>query len=1552
MRFGVVAVTAAGGPAVAVHIEALVDRAAAVVVHEVAHLDGAGVDGRVALPAVGRAAVGRAGEVAVTVGVEPFEGRRVAVVVEAVWADRRGPCVDRRFGVVTVACTDRHAVAVDIEPLVGGAVAVVVDPVADLGGARVDRAVEVVAVARAGPHAVAVHVGVDVHPSDAVVVEAVAADLDLPGVDQRVVVVAVAAALRDAVVVRVVLRGKQDPVAVVVQAVADLGRCRVDARVAVVAVVAGERAVAVHVEQLAGQELTVAVVVDAVAELGRAGVHRRIVVVAVEAVLDVVAVAVPVGLADDPVAVEVVWGAVVLLRAGEGVLVGVVAVALADPPAVGVGVLLGGGRQPVAVVVLPVAQLHGEADPDQEVAVVAVALAFGLSIEVVVHLLGHVAVAVLVGQVAVLRRARVVGGVRVEAVALADADPVAVCVGLVGRHGARAAVVLAVALLGRPRVLQRVERVAVTAVGVAVPVVVDVVAVADAVPVGVLRAAGPQVHGFVVATASAVDPAEGALGRLIDGTQQQTRPPVVGHALGEGVGQERRGLPVDVGVQPAGGLDQAGAVEGHPRLLDLELDLHVASPEGRHGLERGLERGAGRATPGIDLPQGHRLQRPRGPGEGRRGARVVGVAEEQGGQPLVVRAVVGAADVTHGRADDHVVAAVAVHVARAGHREAQRRAGLAGERLPVVGAVARPAEPDQGLARVRVPRVGASRSDHHVRPAVAVHVAGPVHRAAQLVVGRGPAERDQRRSGHRRRVAGVDQRPARPGPDAGVSPPTDDHVRQVIGVEVADARHRVTVLPARAPARAGPVLRRRQPPGRAQEDRGLARRPEAVVPARHPDDQVVDQVPVHVSRAVQGVAELVAAVAACHRPAGRRGQARRRAVEHQRRADVAARGVPQGSARGHVGEAVPVHVPGARHREAESVAGLGADEAPGGRGGRGRAARHQEHSADAARAVRPAGGAHGDVPEAVAVHVADPSHGVAEAGVGLAPGQLQPGGGVQAGRRTGVHVDPPLVRQGRLEVGGADHHVVEAVRVDVAGGLHREAELVAGCAALLEPVRGAADVARDRTRGAAREQLHGALVQLDDRGSVAVRRPDQQVREPVAVDVAAVEGLAEARVLFTAQQGPVGGRGGGSGGIAVPQERLALGVGRAVPAVGPHQEVGVAVAVDVARLGDLLAEPGGGAADRRTPAPAVAGGEAADAAVVEPGAAVGAPVGGPHQNVRVAVAVHVADPGHRAAVVGAARRSRGDRAPGLGGDQSAEAAVEDVGPADVGVVRVAHHQVAVAVAVYVAGGVHRPAEVHRAGRREGPVRAGGHRAQGGRAIEDVDLAPGAQVHRRAHRQVAVAVPVQVAGAGDGPAEVAVVDRAAELDHRTAGDPGGGALVDPDRALLVGPVLGQPHDQLDEAVAVEVAAVHRGSHPGLGVVRLPGLVRRDRRTRGRSVEELDQPLPVLALVAPSAADGHVLVAVAVRVPDHGHGPAELGPRVGTLKGPQLVSDPAEGVDRQGHLPLHRGGFDVEQAAGQQEGRRKADRGASAHGLPPMLPTRTPTWAPALAWKPKP
>ncbi len=369
-------------PGRGIHSAGLVHVSVAVVVHAVADLVGAGVDGRVGVVAVGAmGAVGHA-QIAIGVTVETLVRVSVAVVVHAV-AVLVGTGVDAGIGVVAVRAvggvTAGHVALSQGETRITVAVGVGVC----VPGGRVQGVVLVEVAVAVRIHAVAVLVRAGVDRGVGVV--AVAGRLHEPGrleagVDRCAIAIAVA-------VVVVVPRGLvghaqiiivHQAVAVVVHTIADLLDVRVDGGVGVVAVggvgdVAGglgagddpgpgiteavgvgvcvpERSI--HGIGLVG--VAVAVVVHAIADLAGAGVDAGIGVVAVGAVGDVagrclaglgaagsitVAVRIGVGiegqhvhgvvLVDVAVAVVVVAVAV-LVGAGIDGRVGVVAVGVED----------------------------------------------------------------------------------------------------------------------------------------------------------------------------------------------------------------------------------------------------------------------------------------------------------------------------------------------------------------------------------------------------------------------------------------------------------------------------------------------------------------------------------------------------------------------------------------------------------------------------------------------------------------------------------------------------------------------------------------------------------------------------------------------------------------------------------------------------------------------------------------------------------------------------------------------------------------------------------------------------------------------------------------------------------------------------------------------------------------------------------------------------------------------------------------------------------------------------------------------------------------------
>ena len=376
--------------------------------------------------------------------------------------------------------------------------------------------------------------------------------------------------------------------------------------------------------------------------------------------------------------------------------------------------------------------------------------------------------------------------------------------------------------------------------------------------------------------------------------------------------------------------------------------------------------------------------------------------------------------------------------------------------------------------------------------------------------------------------------------------------------------------------------------------------------------------------------------------------------------------------------------------------------------------------------------------------------------------------------------------------------------------------------------------------------------------------------------------------------------------------------------------------------------------------PARRAAQAGAAAVVEVDLPRVALVPGAHEQVRVAIAVDVADPGQRIAIVAAPVLPL--VLPGRRGGQPAAVAEEDEGQAGVGSPAVvepgADRHVAEAVTVDVAGRVHRRAEAGLGvASAVAPVREG--RDAGRRGVAEVDegrpvVGRQEAVLRRAHHDLGVAVPVHVAGRGDVVAELGLGLGRLQEDVRGGGDePGGRAQPDEDGAALevaaVRVVPGGAGQDVGVAVAVDVGSGHRVAQLRVLIVGLHGPGRGGREA-ARLTEEDEHPalgeLAVGVAAALGAADREILDAIAVHVAHHGHRPAELGADLRGVVPPGAGAQGGEGVGRL-HVVVA-----VGRATRQEQRQQPGDHVTGAHGVPPLGPTRTPTWAPARAWKPKP
>ena len=559
---------------------------------------------------------------------------------------------------------------------------------------------------------------------------------------------------------------------------------------------------------------------------------------------------------------------------------------------------------------------------------------------------------------------------------------------------------------------------------------------------------------------------------------------------------------------------------------------------------------------------------------------------------------------------------------------------------------------------------------------------------------------------------------------------------------------------------------------------------------------------------------------------------------------------------GQVGVAVAVHVTCPGHASAQQGSGLVAFQAlarssgvAGYRLQAGGPAVVNEYGALVGLPVVVGEGPHGQVGVAVAVQVARTRHALAQLGTGLVafqalgrPGRLA-GQGLQAGGPAIVEEHRALVGFSAVVEGRTGHQVGVAVAVHVARARHGIAQVGGGLVAFqVQGGPGRVGGHRAQAAGPAVIHEHRPFVGLP---VVVGGRAHGEVGVAVAVHVAQSghAGTQEGTdlVAFQAQRGPgrVGGQGLQTRGPAVIHEHGPFIVLAAIVAAGPHGQVGVAVAVEVARAGHAPAHKGPGlVAFQAQGGPGRATGHGLEpggpAVVEEHGALVGLPVivaVGAHGQVGVAVAVEVARAGHTAQegthLVAFQQQSGLGR---VGGDglQAAAAPIIHKNRPFVGlavvVVERACGQVGVAVTVEVARPGHADAQLGPGlvafQAQSGPGGVGGHglQARGPAVVEEhgpfVGFAIG--IERGAHGQVGVAVGVHVAQPGHGPAQ----GGPGLVAFQAQGGPGGvgghglqagaAAVVDEDRALVGLAVVVErcAHGQVGVAVAVEVAGAGR------------------------------------------------------------------------------------------------------------------------------------------------
>ena len=304
-----------------------------------------------------------------------------------------------------------------------------------------------------------------------------------------------------------------------------------------------------------------------------------------------------------------------------------------------------------------------------------------------------------------------------------------------------------------------------------------------------------------------------------------------------------------------------------------------------------------------------------------------------------------------------------------------------------------------------------------------------------------------------------------------------------------------------------------------------------------------------------------------------------------------------------------------------------------------------------------------DVVVAVAVHVAG-GHRVAEPGIVLIDGPLKEGGIHQARRRAQVDAHEALVKLTVVVLRRTDDEVPVAVAVHVARRGEARAKLCSRLVGLHRPGRGRAEA-----RDGAVPDLHPPLVGL---AVVVQGGRDREVGQGIAVDVAhECHGGAEGRAGLSARLVPGRSRGEALGAAQIQEGRALARVGAGVAGC-PHDEVAVAVAVHVPTTGHGLSK--GFLVDGAREHQGRGGLDAVRIAHVDVDLApVGAARIGPgrtHGDVVVAVAVDVAHLGDRAPEVGS--RLVGGVHVGLGrvADATAGPAVVDIDAAGVGAARV------------------------------------------------------------------------------------------------------------------------------------------------------------------------------------------------------------------------------------------------------------------------------------------
>ncbi len=517
-------------------------------------------------------------------------------------------------------------------------------------------------------------------------------------------------------------------------------------------------------------------------------------------------------------------------------------------------------------------------------------------------------------------------------------------------------------------------------------------------------------------------------------------------------------------------------------------------------------------------------------------------------------------------------------------------------------------EPHEHRAHVGDRGVPVVRADREIRVAVPVPVAGahagePAELGACLApfgLPRGPGAGPGRRPGEHPNAALF--RARRAGPPA----LSDDHVGVPVVVEVAQL-HRRAEATAGLGAYDEPAGRRRKPIGPAVVEPGLARVGAGGVQVRFGDQQVVEPVAVHVPARGLVVAQVGLGLAAGDPPLRSAGRALTTG-EEVRPALFGERPVREVVADEDVAPAVSVDVAGRGDRRAEAPgAGPRLQDVIGVRR-RPRGAPEVQQGAAVAAAR-----AHHEVGVAVPVGIAGRRDGGAERRVARWRGQRPGRRGRQRRGAPGPDPDPAGAR-----VFGPDRELAVPVPVQVAEPRRRPPQVLV----VLAAVDGEGGGVPGPGEPAQEDQREAAL----GPGLVPVLRGHHDVAEAIAVDVASAGPPGAQRGAgLGALERPV--RLGVRHGLAAEEQEDSAPVDvAAVPRGRAEEQVRVAVAVDVAGGGERPHRraflPGLEAPALRRVQPARAPVEQRRDPLVS-GRAV--PAGGGHQDVVVAVLVHVAD---------------------------------------------------------------------------------------------------------------------------------------------------------------------------------------------------------------------------------------------------------------------------------------------------------------------------------------